>query len=415
MQGQGTRSNDVPPRPQPPRGVSRVEARPQEVQRQGVPTALVLPLNFLSFSIELFSKILGFGGSLVHSIAQKVLPRRVIRFFGNVLNRILGSSRGVDPTTAATDFIRNFNTKYGERCPRWQICGWEEAASRAQSEGRFLFVYLHAAHHQHTDTFCKETLCAPAFVDYLNSTFVAWGGDLRYRDAYWLNSSLRVSSYPYCALLAFSGSRTRLICSVQGLVRPDALAETLQRALLEHGGLLWEEQLVQEQRENDRRLREEQDAEYQRSLEADMAKEAERRAREEAELQAQKEIEEQERIKLEQSIELERREKERADAISKRREKRLASLDEEPALGDDAVIIRLRFPSGETHQRCFLKSQMLEDVFCWVESLESTVFLDFDLATTFPRRVLSKSVATSTLNDLEFTGQMALVVQPKDD
>jgi hypothetical protein len=38
--------------------------------------------------------------------------------------------------------------RYGAVQPRWQECGWGEAATRAHGEGKFLFVYLHSALHQ---------------------------------------------------------------------------------------------------------------------------------------------------------------------------------------------------------------------------------------------------------------------------
>ena len=47
-----------------------------------------------------------------------------------------------------------------------------------------------------------------------------------------------------------------------------ALLAVLQQAAADHAGLLWQEQAERAQRDHDRRLREEQDAEYQRSLEA---------------------------------------------------------------------------------------------------------------------------------------------------
>ncbi len=41
---------------------------------------------------------------------------------------------------------------------------------------------------QDTDKFCRETLCNPELVDYVNSTFDCWGGDISYPDAYRLSN-----------------------------------------------------------------------------------------------------------------------------------------------------------------------------------------------------------------------------------
>ena len=45
-----------------------------------------------------------------------------------------------------------------------------------------------------------------------------------------LSQSLRVRSYPYTALLAFSGSRTRLITAAEGLFNTTELLPLLQQA-----------------------------------------------------------------------------------------------------------------------------------------------------------------------------------------
>ena len=60
---------------------------------------------------------------------------------------------------------------------------------------------------QDTDAFCRGTLCAPDLVEYVNATFLCWGGDLRHSDAFRLSTSLRAAAFPYVGLLAFSGAR----------------------------------------------------------------------------------------------------------------------------------------------------------------------------------------------------------------
>ena len=407
----------VPPRPGPPREVVNVPRRESRgrAPTQPLPALVAVPLNFIGFSFGLIARMVGFGGMVLQVIARRVLPRPVLRLITNSVSVLNRGTHRVDGTTAATDFIRNFSTRYGERCPRWQISGWAAATARAQSQGEFLFVYLHSPQHQDTDDFCKNTLCAPAFVDYVNSTFVSWGGDIRYLDAFKLASSLRACCYPYCALLAFSGPNTRLITCVEGNIRPDALAEILQRALVEHNGLLWEERILQEQRAMDRRLREEQDAEYQRSLEADRAREQERQRLEEEEERRRKEQEERQRMEELQRVEEERARQETERAIEQRRHEKQSMLEEEPpSSSDNVTIIRVRFPSGETHQRRFYFGSQLKKVLDWVEALECNSFLNFSLATTFPRKVFAPEDHESSLEELEFGKQTALVVQPEE-
>lgn len=54
----------------------------------------------------------------------------------------------VEPQAAAEAFQRSFTAKYGELQPQWQDCGWQAATSQSHSQFKFLFVYLHAPHHQ---------------------------------------------------------------------------------------------------------------------------------------------------------------------------------------------------------------------------------------------------------------------------
>ena len=46
---------------------------------------------------------------------------------------------------------------------------------------------------QDTEAFCRRTLCNSDLAHYLNSTFVCWGGDVRYPDAYKLSNRCAAS------------------------------------------------------------------------------------------------------------------------------------------------------------------------------------------------------------------------------
>lgn len=63
-----------------------------------------------------------------------------------------------------------------------------------------------------------------------------------------LSSSLGASSYPFCALVAFSGNRTRLIAKIQGLRMPQQLLAALRHAVDRHSTQLAVEQADHNQR-----------------------------------------------------------------------------------------------------------------------------------------------------------------------
>jgi len=415
--------SNIPPRPRAPGNQAIYQ---NHGNRRGVPApfpiqlvqaVLTLPIAVISTSVKIVGRTLGLGLSIAGAIAQRVLPARVSNSLRSAARAITEGPQVEDPAASAADFIRSFSAKHGERVPRWQACGWQEAATRAQSEGKFLFVYLHSPRHQNTEEFCANTLCAPNFVDYINSTFVAWAGDVRFADAFRLSSSLRAAAYPYCALLAFSGSRTRLVTCVEGSIRPDALAEVLQAALVEHGSMLWEERAAQEQRQIDRQLREEQDAEYQRSLEADRERE---RKREQERVAAELAEQQRKEAAAAAAAALEAEEERKAEfcaSIERRRSEKRLCLPEEPSLDvANTTSIRIRLPNGSTHQRRFMSSDQVQIVQDWVDGLESLEHLKYSLAMTYPRRLLSgREIMVQSLEELGLTPQAVLLVQPEDE
>ena len=403
------RANNRPP--PPARNVAGAR-REVLVQRP-----LPLPLSLIGMPFHLVARVLHATFSLVNAASRRILPVPVYRVMCRFLGLLAPRHRTEDPVAAAAEFITGFSSKYGERTPKWELTGWEVAAQKSQRDGVFLFIYLHSERHKDSDAFCRETLCSPPFVDYLNATFVSWGGDIRSPEAYRLATRLGVSRYPYCGLLAFSGAATRLIVHSDGNVRPEALAELLQRSLTEHGGILWEERLLREQRENDRRLREEQDADYERSLEADRLKALERQERE-AEAARQEALERQEHEEAEAQLAAAElaREREAQRLQDRRRAKKMLLVEEAVETADrETGVIRIRFPGGETQQRRFYMTDVYERVVDWVESLDCNPYMSFSLSTTFPRRVLRVEDHASTLTELQFDRQTALVIVAEEE
>ncbi|KAL4423405.1 hypothetical protein ABPG77_009983 [Micractinium sp. CCAP 211/92] len=374
------------------------------------------PLALLGGGVRLLVRALGWSAALVGAVARRMLPARVTAALAGAGRALAAAGAEVPPAQAAADFARQFSERYGDRRPRWQECGWAEAASRAHSEGKFLLAYLHSPEHQDTEAYCRDTLCSPAFVEYVNQTFLCWGGDIQRTDAFRLASSLNVARYPYIALLAFSGPRTRLITCVEGGMGPERLQQVLAAAVNDHGALLWQEQLERQERETNRRLREEQDAEYQRSLEADRRREEERaaaaRAAEEAQRAAQ-EAAERARAEAEAA---ERQRAELEAALQRRKSEKRLALPEEPAAGTPgSTLLRIRLPDGSTHQRRFMAADPLQVVHDFVDSLEAVTALKYSLATTFPRRVYAADNLGHSLQELDLVPQAALLMQPEDD
>ncbi|GAB4818640.1 hypothetical protein N2152v2_005686 [Parachlorella kessleri] len=418
---------DVPPRPRAP----AIHARaPQHggggiVLPAPVGAVLALPFTVITAGFGLVFRVINLSASVASIVLRQILPRPVFNALTGAARAIQNGSRELDPTASAQAFVAEWRERYGGAAggssaasegPHWLECGWQEATNRATAEGKFLLVYLHAWQHQDTEAFCRGTLSDPQLVEYIHSTLLCWGGDLRHSDAFRLSSSLRAAAYPYLGLLAFSGARTRLVTCIEGRMAPSQVLTLLQQAVAENAQLLWQEQAERQQREFDRRLREEQDAEYQRSLEADrqreQAREEERQAAEAAE-KAQREAEERERAEREAE---ERRKAEAEAALAARKAAKAAALPPEPAAGTPGTtLIRLRLPTGANHQRRFRAEDPMQVVYDYADSLPTLNSLKYSLATAFPRRVYGTETLQQPLSSLDLVPQGVLLVQPEDD
>ena len=145
----------------------------------------------------------------------------------------------------------------------------------------------------------RYTLCDPAVAQYINDNFVVWGGDVTSADGYDTMGVCQVSSFPHTAIYVPSSSRNQYqklwahegvcavpSCVVAGIVTPPcSLAQprtgpassnellTKVRAAMaagaEHVGRIVAQRVA---REEDRRLRLEQEQAYKESEERDRAK-----------------------------------------------------------------------------------------------------------------------------------------------
>lgn len=344
-----------------------------------------------------------------------LLPGPALRFLQGLARSITDSSRDASPQEAAQAFIRDFSLLYGSDSPQWEPTGWQQAATRAHQRFNFLFVYLHSPRHPDTDDFCRETLCNQEVAAYIDATFVAWAGSIHHSDAFRLSNSLGASSYPYCALLAFSGSRTQLIAAIQGTRSPEALLAALRHAVDRHGSHLAVEQADHNQRDYDRRLREEQDQAYQASLQADQAREREReKARLAAEAEAKAAADAEQRARQEQEAQRLAAEQQEAAREAEKARKRAMLPPEPPAGSPGAAQIRIRLREG-THQRNFPDEIPLQAVADWVSSLEGGPAASFSLVSTYPRTVFRGGMLGQSLKQLGLAPQSVLVVHLEDD
>ena len=72
----------------------------------------------------------------------------MLHLVAGALQSLMRGAHDVEPQAAAETFQHTFTAGYGEVHPQWQDSGWQAATAQAHSHFKFLFVYLHAPHHQ---------------------------------------------------------------------------------------------------------------------------------------------------------------------------------------------------------------------------------------------------------------------------
>ncbi|KAK4363810.1 hypothetical protein RND71_019051 [Anisodus tanguticus] len=168
------------------------------------------------------------------------------------------------------DFVVCFERDFGGTRPNFVAEGFMDALHRSRNEYKLLFVYLHSPDHPDTPVFCETILCNEDLVAFINENFVAWGGSIRASEGFKMSNSLKASRFPFCAVvMAATNQRIALLQQEEGPKSPEELLTVLERVIEESAPVLVTARIEAEERRNNIRLREEQDAAYRAALEAD--------------------------------------------------------------------------------------------------------------------------------------------------
>ncbi|KAL1294464.1 hypothetical protein HN51_055245 [Arachis hypogaea] len=374
-----------------------------------------LPVSVISGSLGLISGAIGFGlwaagGVLSYSLG-------FIGIGGGGESSPSPSTPLVSVSVAAVeamDFVAEFEREYGgpNSRPNFVGEGFMDALQRSRNEFKLLFVYLHSPDHPDTPSFCQRTLCSEALSAFVNENFVAWGGCIRSSEGFKMSNSLKASRFPFCAVvMAATNQRIALLQQIEGPKSPEEMLAILQRVLEESSPVLVAARLEAEERRNNMRLREEQDAAYRAALEADQARERQRREEEE---RLAREAAEAERKHKEEEEAQERAEQEAAErqaALAKLRQEKAQSLGEEPEKGPDVTQVLVRFPNGERKGRRFKSTATIQTLYDYVDSLDCLEAESYSLVSNFPRVVYGQDKLTLSLEEAGLHPQASLFVE----
>ncbi|KAJ1803515.1 Ubx domain-containing protein, partial [Coemansia sp. RSA 2599] len=284
----------------------------------------------------------------------------------------------------AADFKRYFEETFGTDHPPFFAGTYARALEAARRDLKYLLVIVWSREHDDSRLF-GQALANPDLISYLSQReFLVWAGDASCAEAYSVAVTLGATRYPFIALGGYKsqlypatgmrqgGDRYRLqiLVRLDGLpsdIPSDILAASMIRTMRgpveRFNQTLSAARREQQEREESRRILEQQDQAYQESLARDREREKQAREREELE-RAMREREEKRQREEEKRRELSRQWKWATFARIQSQE----PVDINALPRGAAGKLNLRLEDGTRILRVFSAEATLQDVFDFVET-----------------------------------------------
>ncbi|XP_057804471.1 plant UBX domain-containing protein 10-like isoform X2 [Salvia miltiorrhiza] len=323
------------------------------------------------------------------------LPRNILGGFSRAMNQgidrmWIGGGRRNHPNLPPPPpllqeewaFLSTFEQQHGPTHPFFYACRLMDALKIAKDEHKLMFMYIHSPDHPFTPNFCRETLCSELVVQFVDANFVSWGGISSRGEGLHMATTLKVSSFPFCAIVAPApGDNLAVLQQMEGPVSPAELVEILQGTLEEQGLAFGSgaRPNLEEKRRADRRLKEEQDAAYLAALTMDQ------------------------------------RERERPSAQDRLpksviKQPNKASETSSGKKGEVTQIL-IRFPNGERREHSFLSTDKIEAIYRYIDSLGLAAAGNYRLISNFPRKVYGVDEMSMTLKDAALKPKASLFLE----
>ena len=306
---------------EPEVGDSEGEASDPEPRHQPQPLArhAASPLGWLLYIITIPNRIIAGGFNIVWSVVSSLFGMSPPN-----PNRQSGDGRA-----DVAEFVREYSERYGSSHPPFNRGGYYQVLEEAKRDLRFLLVYLHSEEHQDTDNFCRNVLSSDAVKGELEtSNIILWGCSVSRTEGYKVSQALRETSYPFLAMIVLRQHRMVVVSRQEGSLVPEAMVEWIRNTVTEYEAFIVAARTDRDERNFDRELRNQQEAEFAESLRRDQEREQrererrlkrEAKARQEAE---EKKMREEEKKRKKMAVKEERekmaREKKKAKEVGRR-------------------------------------------------------------------------------------------------
>jgi len=300
--------------------------------------------------------------------------------------RNLGPER--TPAQQVDEFAIKFNKKYDEIT--WMKCPYNAAVNAVRSNLRPVIVYLaNELKTEKSDNFAKLLV---ALNTNLSGRIDFWGCDIMSPEAVRTADQVKATIFPCILILGLHKDKQSIIWrTALDNIDIEDLKLQVERAEAELVTARHEAQV----RQMDRSLREQQDAEFQRTMEAD------RKRLEEARLK--KESEERKLQEAEEKKELVKR------RLTETRERKISARNNLAVEPENGIRLQFKLPNGAKFIRKFVEDAPISDIFLYVESLEDSPGQCF-ISTVFPVRKITPS-ETRSLAELGIKNNDQLMIQ----
>lgn len=388
--------------------------------------------NFLSVARN------GYGGSASRTAAssppagepqEKTFLGAISKAWTTASQALLG--------VASEDFQQWFQDRYGPPTPRFCKVPFGDAVQEALAERKLLMAWFHQEENAATQKLCREVLQNEQVLTNLQEDFLLWAGDTSRFEPSQVARLLGLQQFPSLVLLqpVANDFHANIPCvewplgtfcaplhSCQFAVGDgstldsDMVVATIQMTAQDYREEVRNVQEEMQRRDvqlaEDRRLREQQDREYEEALLADQLA-AVRRAEDSSPANEAAKASEVP-VSSESEKEKEAAAAKEAEEESQRQHRKKEILAEpEPAASSSTARIRLQLPSGERLQRTFLGTQHLSEVYEWAHCCRPVAIpKHFELCINFPARSLKDRSAT--LKELDLVPSAALVLKESE-
>jgi len=282
-------------------------------------------------------------------------------FFG-YFTTLLGSRPGTaEPLgRAATRFLLNFERKYGRNHPDFYPNSYMAAVREAESNLRFLLVYLECSDHEDTDSFNRNVICSPEFMQFVrDNNLICWAGNVSHPESFQVHQVLQAFSFPFMALVGKYNNKITVLSRIDGVITTENLIAKLTQQIQIYGQALRAQQQEQEERQRARQLRQQQESEYMASLLADQEKE--RKAQEEKEAAERKQREEAE-------AEERRQHQIREEQLARERKAQMLPPEPDANEKEGVTTIAYRLLDGTKGKRRFRDTDTVQILYDFLET-----------------------------------------------